>query len=234
MSFSHSGHSGGSTSPGMAPPLWQHLAYACGAALVNTWQAWRGTSVLALGDSFGSLREPGKSTQVVERLRRLNPALRIESLCGPGLDLLDAGVAAGTYARRSFDAALVFLGAAQVASLDADDNFAERADAALRSIAGVARRPFLVTAFDAGTRDGWAHDRVAARRVRWLERTLRHLCELHGVEWVRLSAEEGSIASAPEASDNFSVDGFRPATDRHEMWTARMLQQPALAQLVFH
>ncbi|MES2186422.1 MAG: hypothetical protein V4505_17865 [Pseudomonadota bacterium] len=218
----------------MAASLRQNLAYACGAALVNSWQAWRGTRVLALGDSFGSRREPGKSAQVVERLQKLNPALRVESLCGPGLGLLDAGVAAGTYARRSFDAALVFLGPAQIASLDDHDNFAEQADGALQAIAAVARRPFLVTAFDAGTRAGRVPDRAAAGRVRWLERTLRHLCELHGVEWVRLSAEEGSIAAAPEVSDNFSVDGFRPATDRHEMWTARMLQQPALAQLVFH
>lgn len=197
-------------------------------------QNWRGTSVLALGESFGDVCEIGKAARVVERLSRLNPALRVVSQCAAGQDLRAAGMLAAAHGRRSFDAALVFVGPAQLGALDTEQNFFEAAEQAIAAIARASRRAFLVTALGVQNSVGLPESDVVARRRRWLERTLQDLCARNGVEWVPLLEEEGCVVSENPSSHNFSVDGFRPVSDPHEMWTARMLEQPALAQLVFH
>lgn len=223
----------GSLSGAPGHGFWDVVAGRC-SAMFSTLQQWRGSSVLALGESFGDVSEAGKAAQVVHRLSRLNPALRVVSHCAASQDLAGAGRAAAAYGRRSFDAALVFIGPAQLEAFDEQENFADAAEHAMAAIARVSRGAFLVTAFDGQTQPGLPQSAILARRKRWLERTLQHVCARHGVAWVPLLEEEGCVVSAGRASHNFSVDGFRPVVDPHEMWTARMLEQPALAQLVFH
>ena len=217
----------------VVPALWDGLSGRCNA-LVNMVQQWRGTSVLALGESFNDVSETGKSAQVVQRLSQLNPALRVVSQCAAAQDLEGAGRLAAVYGRRSFDAVLVFVGPAQLQVIEPGDDFADAADLALAAIARTARRAFLVTAFDMQAPVAWPESTDFERRRRWLERTLQNLCARHGVAWVPLLEEEGCVVSPSRGSHNFSVDGFRPMADPHEMWTARMLEQPALARLVFH
>ena len=215
------------------PGFWDGFAGRC-SAMFSSLQQWRGTSVLALGESFGDASETGKAGQVVQRLSRLNPALRVVSQCAASQDLLAAGRLAAGYGRRSFDAVLVFIGPAQLHAFENEGNFEEAAEHALAAIARSGRRAFLITALDVQVPPGQPESAIFARRRRWLERTLRELCGRHGVEWVPLLEEEGCVVSGGVGSLNFSVDGFRPVEDPHEMWTARMLEQPALAQLVFH
>ena len=225
-------HASSFSNPAVAG-FWDGVAGRC-SAVFSSLQQWRGTSVLALGESFGDVSETGKAAQVVQRLSRLNPSLRVVSHCAASQDLPGAGRLAAAYGRRSFDAALVFIGPAQLQALESEENFAEAADQAVAAIARASRRAFLVTAFDVQGPLGQPGSAILTRRRRWLERTLQDLCSRHGVAWVPLLEEEGCLASAGVASHNFSVDGFRPDAAPHEMWTARMLEQPALARLVFH
>lgn len=213
--------------------FWDGFAGRCSAMFSNLNQ-WRGTSVLVLGDSFANVSETGKSAQVVQRLSRLNPALRVVSHCAAAQDLVAAGRVAAVYGRRNFDAALVFVGPAQLEALEDEENFADAAGHAVAAIARSSRRVFMVAAFDLQDARGFPQSVILSRRRRWLERTLQDACARHGVAWVPLLEEEGCVTSARLASHNFSVDGFRPFMDAHEMWTARMLEQPALARLVFH
>lgn len=208
----------------------------CSARLAAVARLGRGTAVLAAGDAFADAADGGKSEQVLRRLQTLNPRLRIHNACAAGDGLAAAGLVARAVERRRFDAVIVFVGNAEAEQLDTSSGYVEMAETALHDLARVGRRVFLVGAFDHSWVASWGADASPARdRPQWLERTLRHLCELHGAEWMPLQEDDecSILLPAAAASLNFSVGGFHPLRDGHEMWTARMLQQPALAQLVF-
>lgn len=173
------------------------------------------TRLLALGDTCGSAGEAGKGVQTVERLCTLNPSLRLANHCRPGDTLRDAARKAAELPKSAAHLAIVFV----TSSDDEMDSSADRGTS-LTTIAGVARKVFIVAACTdpgQGSFDALQED-----------------CDALGIEFIRLAPEDGTVRDAPVRSDNFSVDGFLPHRDRPELWTACMLQRPALARLVFH
>lgn len=201
----------------------------------------RATSVLALGDAFSNPSggdDRGKSDRVLERLGQLNTRLRIESRCDDSAGGFESVISALEQRPRSrFDALILFVRLKAVLSASEADALRSRAARALAAASVIAKRCFLVAAIDSeatweiSNEEGRLYDQENSASA-----ILQRACSQAQACLLALETDddEASIPNRLMPAGNFSVDGFNPGLDSPEMWTARLLQQPALAELIFN
>ena len=199
-------------------------------------QRMRATSVLALGDAFGppgNAGAQGMSALVLQRLSQLNARLRIDNRCDDSAGGFAAALAAASKKPLiRHDALILFVTVKPWLPADEAAALQTLAAQALEASALVARRCFVVGAIDehaALPPASAASERVPSADL------LEALCERAGACWLALEEEEedASLPGCAMPAENFSVDGFHPTSDSPAMWTAKLLERPELAELVF-
>jgi hypothetical protein len=201
----------------------------------------RATSVLALGEAFSDPSRgdsKGKSGRVLERLGQLNNRLRIENRCNDSAGGFESVLrAAEQRPRIRYDALILFVSVPALLCASDADALRSSSAGALAAASAMAKRCYLVAAID----NAAACAMSKVEELTFVNETsagviLQLACTQAGACLLPLVAddEDASIPHGLLRSGNFSVDGFHPASDSPDMWTARLLQQPALAQLVFN
>lgn len=197
---------------------------------------FRGRTLLALGESYGSAGHIGKSVEAIRRLAQLNPALYLDIRCVAGGDLEFAASSAMNMGRNSVDLCIVFVDLASTTCMVENDGTSRTAESCLRTISRIARRMIVVST----PAENMDKTTTCVDGVNLLidcapdaSLTLGLLCRDLDIEHVSLCTEDGSVSNGTIGSDNFSALGFSPLRDQPAMWTACMLQRSSIAQLVF-
>jgi hypothetical protein len=178
------------------------------------------------------------ASRLLGLLRATSVRLRIENRCNDSAGGFESVLrAAEQRPRIRYDALILFVSVPALLCASDADALRSSSAGALAAASAMAKRCYLVAAID----NAAACAMSKVEELTFVNETsagviLQLACTQAGACLLPLVAddEDASIPHGLLRSGNFSVDGFHPASDSPDMWTARLLQQPALAQLVFN